>query len=54
MFPMMTPAASTHLRSRGYDCRPAMLKLLVQNGVVKPAPPDAWTREDMDSAAAEA
>jgi hypothetical protein len=51
MFPMTTPAASTHLRSRGYDCRPAMLDLLVQNGVVKLAQPDAWTREDVDAAA---
>jgi len=40
MFPMPTPAASTHLRSRGYDCRPAMLDALVQNGVVKLAQPD--------------
>jgi hypothetical protein len=51
MFPLATPAASTHLRSRGYDCRPAMLDLLVQNGVVKLAQPDAWTREDVDAAA---
>ena len=51
MFPLATAAASTHLRSRGYDCRPAMLDLLVQNGVVKLAQPDAWMREDVDAAA---
>ena len=28
MFPMATAAASHHLRSRGYDCRPAILDAL--------------------------
>jgi hypothetical protein len=41
MFPMPLVAAANHLRSRGYDCRPEMLELLIQNGVVKPATPDA-------------
>ncbi len=50
-FPMATVTASHHLRSRGYDCRPAMLDVLVKNGVVKLAQPDAWTREDVDAAA---
>ncbi len=48
MFPMPTVVASTHLRSRGYDCRPAMLDLLVENGVVTLAEPDAWTRDDAE------
>jgi hypothetical protein len=51
MFPMATVAVSHHLRSRGYDCRPAMLDVLVKNGVVNLAQPDAWTREDVDAAA---
>ncbi len=51
MFPMALTAASNHLRSRGYDCRPAMLELLIENGVVSPAAPDAWTRTDLDAAA---
>lgn len=51
MFPMTTVAASTHLRSRGYDCRPTMLDMLVKNGVVKPAQPETWTQEDVDAAA---
>jgi len=51
MFPMNTAAASGHLRSRGYDCRPAMLDLLVKNGVVTLAEPDVWTQADVDAAA---
>lgn len=51
MFPMALAAASTHLRSRGYDCRPAMLEMLVENGVVAPAKPDAWAQADVDAAA---
>lgn len=50
-FPMATVTASHHLRSRGYDCRPAMLDLLVKNGGVNLAQPDTWTREDVDAAA---
>lgn len=51
MFPMTLMAASGHLRSRGYDCRPAMLEVLVRDGVVKPAEPNAWARTDVDAAA---
>ena len=51
MFPMPTSAASHHLRSRGYDCRPAMLDVLTKNGVVKLAKPDVWTQADVDAAA---
>jgi hypothetical protein len=32
MFPMSLAAAAHHLRSRGYDCKPAMLELLTENG----------------------
>lgn len=35
LFPLSTAAASSHLRSRGYDYRAEMLDLLVKNGVVK-------------------
>lgn len=51
MFPMATAAASSHLRSRGYDCRPALLEALVEQGVVTPSRPDAWTQADVDAAA---
>lgn len=51
MFPMNTAAASSHLRSRGYDCRPPMLDVLVKNGVVALEQHDAWTRDDVDAAA---
>ncbi len=51
MFPMATAAASNHLRSRGYDCRPAILDALVGQGVVTPSQPDAWTQADVDAAA---
>jgi len=50
MFPMNTAAAWGYLRSRGYDCRPQMLDLLVENGVVKLANPNAWTQADVDAA----
>ncbi|MBA4028082.1 MAG: hypothetical protein C0511_18190 [Hyphomicrobium sp.] len=40
MFPMTAAAASHHLRSRGYDCRPAILDALIRQGVVTPAQPD--------------
>ena len=43
--------AAEHLRLRGYDCKPQMLELLVENGVVRPSSPDAWTRADVDAAA---
>lgn len=51
MFPMATAAASLHLRSRGYDCRPAILDALIRQGVVTPSQPDAWTQADVDAAA---
>ena len=51
MFPMTTVAASTHLRSRGYDCRPTMLDMLVENGVVKPSRTDEWVQADVEAAA---
>lgn len=51
MFPMTTVAASNHLRSRGYDCRPPMLDVLVKKGVVSPSQPEAWTQADVDAAA---
>lgn len=51
MFPMATVTASHHLRSRGYDCRPAILDALVRQGVVTPSQPDAWTEADVEAAA---
>lgn len=50
-FPLSTTEACQHLRRRGYDCKPAMLDLLVEDGVVKLAQPDVWTRENVDAAA---
>lgn len=51
MFPMTLAAASSHLRSRGYDCRPEMLDVLVRNEVVTPAGENAWSQADVDAAA---
>lgn len=51
MFPMDQVDVSSHLRTRGYDCRPVMIDSLVRSGAVKPADPNAWTREDVDAAA---
>lgn len=51
MFPMNIAQASNHLRSRGYDCRPEMLELLIQNEVVTPANQNAWSQADVDAAA---
>ncbi|HOD83930.1 MAG: hypothetical protein BWX88_04617 [Planctomycetes bacterium ADurb.Bin126] len=51
MFPMTLMGASSHLRGRGYDCRPDMLDVLIENGVVKLASTDAWSRADVDAAA---
>jgi hypothetical protein len=51
MFPMNLAAASNHLRSRGYDCRPEMLEVLMRNQVVEPAGPEAWSQADVDAAA---
>ncbi len=50
-FPMDTNAAAWHLRSRGYDCYPNMLEVLVKHGTIKLAEPDTWTRQDVDAAA---
>ncbi len=41
MFPMATTAASHHLRSRGYDCRAAILDALILQGAVTPSQPDS-------------
>lgn len=51
MFPMTTAAAASHLRSRGYDARWQSLELLVENGVIKLAQPDAWSDSDIEAAA---
>lgn len=51
MFPMSTTVAANHLRSRGYDCRPPMLDLLAENGVVTLSQLDVWTQADVDAAA---
>ena len=51
LFPMTLVAASSHLRSRGYDSRPEMLDLLIRNEVVTPAAPDAWSQPDVEAAA---
>lgn len=51
LFPMNLASVSNHLRSRGYDCKPPMLDLLIQNGVVKPADRNAWAQADVDAAA---
>jgi len=51
MFPMALVVASNHLRSRGYDCRPEMLEMLIENQVVRPAKVDLWSQADVDAAA---
>ncbi len=51
MFPMNTMVASSHLRQKGHACRPQMLDMLVEDGVIKLAKPDAWTQADVDAAA---
>jgi len=50
MFPMALAAASSHLRSRGYDCRPELLDVLIRNKVVNPPLPSAMLAA-MDKAA---
>lgn len=50
-FPLSLSHATEHLRARSYDCRPPMLTLLVTDGVVPLAEPDAWTQSDVDAAA---
>jgi len=51
IFPMTLVAASNHFRSRGNDCRPGMLEVLVRNKVVRPADPDVWSPADVDAGA---
>lgn len=51
MFPMNMAGAASHLRTRGYDCKPAILELLIENGVVTSSGPDAWTLADVEAAA---
>lgn len=51
LFPMTLVAAANHLRSRGYDSRPAMLEVLIENGVVTPVQVDTRTQADVDAAA---
>jgi hypothetical protein len=51
MFPMPLERVSLHLRTRGYDCRPLMLKMLLENKAVKLAQPDSWLQADVDRAA---
>ena len=48
---MTLAAACGQLQARGYDCRPPMLELLIENRVVTPAHPDAWSQTDVDTAA---
>ncbi|MDW8265307.1 MAG: hypothetical protein RMJ52_08235 [Gemmataceae bacterium] len=50
LFPMSTGQASGHLRSRGYDSRPEMLEVLVNNGIVKLSQPDVWTLAEVNAA----
>lgn len=50
-FPLSLNLAVEHLRARGYDCRPAMLTLLAEDGTLTNTEPDAWTPSDMDAAA---
>jgi len=50
MFPMNLAGASSHLRSRGYDCRPEMLEVLIRNKVVAPAGSEAWSQADVEAA----
>jgi hypothetical protein len=47
MFPMPLVFAANHLRSRGYDCRPASQEVLIRNGTVTPT--DPVTRGLMDN-----
>jgi hypothetical protein len=51
LFPMATVQAANHLRTRGYDCRPEMLDILIENGIVKLSQPDVWTLAEVDAAA---
>ena len=48
-FPMSLAQAAWHVRTRGYDCRPESLELLVKQQTVEPVDVDAWTRADVDA-----
>jgi hypothetical protein len=48
-FPMSLAQAAWHVRTRGYECRPESLELLVKQQVVEPVDVDAWTRADVDA-----
>ncbi len=48
-FPMSLSQAAWHVRTRGYDCRPESLELLVKQQTVEPVDADAWTRADVDA-----
>lgn len=52
MFPMTLGTASNHLRSRGYDARPEMLEVLVEDDVITPDAKLGWSQENVDEAAA--
>lgn len=48
-FPMNLAEAAWHVRTRGYDCRPQSLELLVKEQVIEPEDVDAWSRADVDA-----
>jgi len=50
-FPMTLRDAASHLRTRGYDCRPATLEMILHNKTVSVADGGNWTRADVDAAA---
>ncbi len=50
-FPMSLPQAAWHVRTRGYDCRPQSLELLVEQQVIVPGDVDRWTRVEVDASA---
>jgi hypothetical protein len=49
--PLALSETAEHLRSQSYDCKPQMLELLVESGIVRVSPPNAWTRMEVDAAA---
>lgn len=51
MFPLDLALAAAHLRSRGYDCRPQTLELLVEQGVIEMDDANRWERKHVDAAA---
>lgn len=51
MFPMPLNSVVGHLRSRGYDCRAESLRLLLDEGVVRPASISGWSQSEVDTAA---